>query len=120
MSQATREKRAVPRIQPFVIRCRLHHGERVHAAYVTDLSAKGARLSCDAEPPAVGTEVEVDVRFRGHHGACRVRAEVKWVRAQGGGAGHHIGVRFTATTAVARTLIEKVVGEFQEKASRLS
>jgi uncharacterized protein (TIGR02266 family) len=120
MSPSAREKRAVPRIQPFVIRCQLHHGARVLAAYVTDLSARGARLSCDADPPAVGSEVEIDVRFRGHHGLCRLRAEVKWVRPQGGGAPHSMGVRFAGATSAARALIEKVVGEFQEKASRLS
>jgi uncharacterized protein (TIGR02266 family) len=120
MSQSAKEKRAVPRIQPFVIRCRLHCGERVLPAYLTDLSAKGARVSCEADPPAVGSQVDMDLRFRGQHGPCRVRAEVKWVKAQAGPARHSMGVRFVGAASEARALIETVVGEFQEKASRLS
>jgi len=119
MSAPDNDKRTVGRIQPFVVRCRLHHGGQVQVAYLTDLSSRGARVSCDGTPPPVGAGIEIDVRFRGPHGSCRLPAEVKWVAEQGASGSHSVGVRFTKTTRAVRDVIESVVGEFREKASRL-
>jgi hypothetical protein len=113
------EKRAVVRIQPFVVRCRLHHGTHVQPAYLVDLSAKGARLSCDGEPPPIGAAVEIEVRFRGHHGPCRLPAEVKWLAEPGRNDARGLGVRFTGTTRAVRDVVEGVMAEFRDKASRL-
>lgn len=114
------EKRTTPRIAPFVAPCRLVEGERRLPGYLTDLSLKGARVSCDAEPPQPGTTVVVEVRFGHEVRFSHLDAEVKWVKAGSGEGGHSLGLTFTGVTPEEQQVLESVVGEFGRRASQLA
>ena len=47
-----KDKRQTIRIQPFVTPCKVIDGETRYVGYLTDLSTRGARVSCDSPLPA--------------------------------------------------------------------
>lgn len=112
-----REKRQTPRTQPFVAPCRIVEGEQRRAGYLMDLSVRGARLSCDGEPPAAGSEVVLEVRLGRKAGPSQLRARVVWSRSAGKGG--VAGVAFLETEE-ARRPIEAVLAEFHRRAAQLS
>jgi hypothetical protein len=127
---SAREKRAAPRIQPYLASCRLRSPERAWQGYVTDLSQRGARVVCEREPPEPGTRVTLDVRFKGRLTHSRLAAEVKWARpsvagdaARPGGegiSGYTLGLGFVRVSAENRRLIESEVESFRQQAAQLA
>ncbi len=119
MSQP-REKRRAARIQPFVMRCvYVHEGRRV-SGYLVDLSAHGARLSLADEPPELGQEITVELRFKGQVARTRLRAQIKWTRGDRQDAGRFLaGLRFVALGEGERRVLAQVLDEYQRKAALL-
>ena len=74
------DKRGAARVQPFVVRCLVVDGDRRLPAYLTDLSATGAQVRVEGEPPAAGASVVVEVRLGRDAAARRLPATVRWAR----------------------------------------
>jgi len=115
------EKRKTPRIQPYVAACRILDGERRLPGYVTDLSSRGARVTCEAEAPAVGQVVVVDVRFARRLGRARLSGRVQWRRpllhpAQG----FDFGVTFEGLQPREQELLEAAVRDRQRQVEQLA
>ena len=120
MSAEMREKRSVPRVQPFVTPCRVVDGERRFAGYVIDLSSQGAKVSCTVEPPGKGSRVTLEVRLGGRAPFFPFAAEVRWVQPPASsGAAHTFGVTFENVAAEQQARLETVLGEFRKLAAAL-
>jgi hypothetical protein len=120
MSAEMREKRSVPRVQPFVTPCRVVDGERRFAGYVIDLSSQGAKVSCTVEPPGNGSRVTLEVRLGGRAPFFPFAAEVRWVQPPASsGAAHTFGVTFENVAAEQQARLETVLGEFRKLAAAL-
>src|SRR6185295_2167521 len=78
------DKRKTDRVQPFVVRCLIVDGARRIPGYLTDLSAMGAQVTVEGQPPAAGAAVVVEVRLvRGAAvTARRLPATVQWARGE--------------------------------------
>lgn len=113
----TGEKREGLRIQPFVASCHVVDGTRRYAAYLTDLSLTGARISCDAQPPQPEAWITLEVRLGRPPSRVRLQAQVRWVGL--GRSSHHFGVTFHLDHEGERTLAA-VVDEFQRRAAELA
>ena len=113
------EKRRVARIAPFVTPCRVTSGARRFAAYVADLSARGARVTCDDDCLSVGDEVVIDVKLGKKVAHVHLPGTVAWVRIADQGAAH-FGVRFDELSPDDEKLLGEVLQEFQRLAARLS
>jgi hypothetical protein len=113
----TGEKRESLRIQPFVASCHVVDGTRRYAAYLTDLSLTGARISCDAQPPQPEAWITLEVRLGRPPSRVRLQAQVRWVGL--GRSSHHFGVTFHLDQEGQRTLAA-VVDEFQRRAAELA
>ena len=114
------EKRRAPRIQPFVAPCQVAAGSRRISAYVTDLSLEGARLSCDAEPPALEDWVTVEVRLPRQLERSSLPGRVKWVRPAESGKGHAFGITFDGLSDAGQATVGSVLAEFRRLAAKLS
>jgi hypothetical protein len=112
------EKRSVPRVQPFIAPCLLIDGERRLEGYLTDLSPRGAQVACDAEPPAAGARVTLEVRFTPPTPRCRVPAHVRWSKP--GATGHLCGLTFEGLDDDERALLEEAVARVKRLAAQLS
>jgi hypothetical protein len=118
---STRDQRAISRIQPFIVRCRVVTAERPLTAYITDLSPRGARLTLKGSSSlAVGLPVELHARLARATTPCRLKAEVKWVHPPDAKGWVAVGVRFVSVTLEERRVLERVVEEFRGHASRLA
>ncbi len=113
------EKRRTLRIQPYVVPCRITAGARRLPGYLTDLSTKGARVSCDVEPPAAG-RVILEVRFGRQVRYSRLPAEIKWTHPPSASESHTLGLTFDGVTAEEQAILESVVAEFQRRAEQLA
>jgi len=115
------DKRRTPRIQPFVAPCTVHEGKRRLTGYLTDLSLKGARISCD-QPLSRGTEtLTLEVRFSRRSAPALLSARVKW--AQTGtkpGEAAVFGVTFEGANPDELSVLDSVLEEFQRRAAELS
>lgn len=119
MSSRLTEKRQVPRIEPFVVPCRLVQRARRCAAYLTDLSARGARLFVDGATPAVGASVALELRIGRQAARSRLRGLVKWTRPRAAG-GHEFGVTWSGLKARDRTALLTVIEEFRRRAAQIA
>ena len=119
MSSRLTDKREVPRIEPFVVPCQLVEGARRRAAYLTDLSARGARVSLDGATPAVGASVALELRIGRQVARSRLRGLVKWVRARDGG-GHEFGLTWSGLKARDRSALLTVIEEFRRRAAQIA
>lgn len=117
MANGGGDKRAVPRIQPFVAACRVIEAGRRFSGHVTDLSLAGAQVSCTVPPPSEGTAVVLEVRFGTRTSRRPLPARVQWARPAGNG--HQFGVTFDGLDAPAREDLAEVIEEFRQLASRL-
>lgn len=121
MAARVPDQRRTPRIQPFVAPCRLVAGERRTPGYLSDLSPRGARVSCDEEPPPVGTNVVLEVRFGREVAYSRLPAEVEWVQlGLDPSAAPDIGLSFKDTTPEDQDVLDAVVEEFRRRAEQLA
>jgi hypothetical protein len=114
------EKRRTPRIQPFVAPCHVATGTRRISAYLTDLSFDGARLACDAEPPALEDWVTVEVRLPRQLERSSLPGRVKWVQPAEGRKGHAFGITFEGLSASGQATVGSVLAEFRRLAAKLS
>jgi hypothetical protein len=112
------EKRSVPRVQPFIASCSLIDGERRLEGYLTDLSPRGAQVATDAEPPAAGARVTLEVRFAPPTPRCRVPAHVRWSKP--GPTGHVCGLTFEGLDDEERAVLEEVIARVKRLAAQLS
>ena len=112
------DQRKAERVQPFVVRCLIVDGARRLPGYLTDLSAAGARVTVEGDPPAAGASVVVEVRLgRGADvTAQRLPATVQWARDESPpssvGVTFHIGEE-------ERRAIEAVLAEVRRRASQI-
>jgi hypothetical protein len=113
------EKRSTPRIQPFVAPCRLLEGTRGHTAYLTDLSSRGARVTCEGAALAPGDPVVLEVKVGRKAAHSRLRAEVKWVRPAVRG-GHSLGLTFHNLPPGEQQALDAVMAEFRRRAEQLA
>lgn len=115
------EKRQTPRIQPYVVPCRILDGDRRVNGYITDLSPRGARITCEQEPPAVGHVVTLEVRFARRHGKARLSGRVQWSRPLlHPDKGHDFGLTFEGLQRREQELLEAVVKDFHRQAEQLA
>lgn len=116
------DKRQTPRIQPFVVPCRVleEPGPRPLAGYLTDLSPRGAQVSSRGLPPAPEAAVVLEVRLGSEPVATRLPARVKWVRAAEHGDWHTFGLTFEGISAAEQGLLDSVVAEFRRRAAQVS
>ena len=112
------EQRKTLRIQPFVAPCRVVAKERALPGYLTDLSEAGARVTCEAEPPAQAATVTLELRIGRAPTRSRLLARVEWVRAQEGGS--VFGLSFAELEGEQQTALKAVVAEFQRMASEIA
>ena len=112
----TPDKRKAERIQPFIVRCLVVDGARRINGYLTDLSASGAQVTVEGEPPAAGTSVVVEVRLAKGTDvtARRLPATVQWARA--GMPPRSFGVNFQVDDEERRA-IEDVLADVRRRAS---
>ena len=112
------EQRKTLRIQPFVAPCRVVTPDRAWSGYLTDLSEAGARVTCDAEPPAQEAAVTLELRIGRVATRSRLQARVEWVRAQE--TGSMFGLSFAAVPGEPQAALKAVVAEFQRMASEIA
>jgi len=114
------EKRRTPRIQPFVAPCHVVAGARRMAAYLADLSLDGARVACDAEPPALEEWVTVEVRLPRQAERSSLSGRVKWVQPAENRKGHTFGITFEGMSAEDQAAVAAVLAEFRRLADELA
>ena len=112
------DKRTTLRIQPFVAPCRVVEASRRFSAYLTDLSLRGAQVSCTPLPPPEGTTVVLEVRIGGG-GRLALPGRIQWSKPAGTGGGHQFGVTFEGIDAVGERDLRAVLEEFQKRVSEL-
>ncbi len=112
------EQRKTVRIQPFVAPCRVVANERALSGYLTDLSEAGARVTCEAEPPAPEAAVTLELRIGRVAARSRLPARVEWVRAQESGS--VFGLSFAGLPAEQQAALKAVVAEFRRLASEIA
>lgn len=117
----SKDKRRTRRIEPYLAPCRLLVGRRRLAAYVTNLSARGARVYCDETPPRVGQRVTLELRLKARTGHSRLPAETRWTRiASDVTELSSFGVTFKGLKPEERRAIESVLLEFRRRADVLA
>lgn len=113
------DQRTTQRVQPFVVRCLVADGPRRLAGYLTDLSATGAQVTVEGEPPAPGASIVVEVRL-GREGSATARklpATVQWSR-ETVPPPPSFGVVFRIADADRRA-IEEVLADIRRRASEI-
>ena len=121
MKAPPEEKRRTPRIQPFVAPCQVVAGEARTAGYITELSLEGARVSTDADPPALDEGVVLEVRLPRQPARSRLSGRVKWARAADEGKrGHVFGVTFEGLSPEEQANVASVLADFRRLAAELS
>ena len=120
MTDSSEEKRRTPRIQPFVAPCYVASGARRMPAYLADLSADGARVACDAPPPALEEWVTIEVRLPRQAERSSLPGRVKWVQPAENRKGHTFGITFEGMSAEDQAAVATVLAEFRRLAAELS
>jgi hypothetical protein len=105
-------------VQPFIAPCVLVEGERRVGGYLTDLSERGAQVSCDEAPPAPGTAVVLEIRFTPPTPRCRVPAHVAWSKPAP--RGHQCGLTFESLVEDERAILEDAIARVRRLAAQLS
>jgi len=112
--------RATHRIWPFVVSCHVVVAdERRLPGYLTDISAAGARVLCDEDPPWVGSGVVLEVRLGRRLVRTRLPARVIWL-GDGPAGARVFGLAFAEIGSEERAILEAVVADFQRRASELA
>ena len=112
------EQRRTPRIQPFVAPCRVVTGSRALAGYLTDLSEGGARVTCEADPPAEGEAVTLELRIGRVAARSRVPAHIEWVKPAAKGC--VFGLSFAGLGPEPMKALRGVVAEFRRMADEIA
>ena len=114
-----RDQRKNVRIQPFVTPCRVVVGSRAIAAYVTDLSEAGARVTCEASPPSTGTVVVLEIRIGRSVARSHLSGEIAWVKAADGGSSV-FGLSFANLPTDQQQALNQLVGDFRRRAAEIA
>lgn len=114
------EKRQTERITPFVAPCHVVEAERRYVGYLTDLSLKGARVSCESAPPAPNVWIVIEVRLGRRATRSRLRGQVRWVGLGSGRSAHHFGLSFEGVDQEGQQALAAVLDEFRRHAEMLS
>jgi hypothetical protein len=114
-----RDKRRTPRMQPFVVPCRIVLGMHRLSAYITDLSLGGGRVHADGEVPNPGTLVTLEVRIGKRVAHSRIPAVVKWSQAATKG-GQDFGLTFEGLSPGDQKALQTVVDEFHRRAAQIA
>lgn len=115
---AAEKKRQTQRLQPFVAPCRYVLGGERLPGFLTDLSERGGRIHTEAEPPAVGAALNVEVRFGRQPTHVRLPAIVRWARPAPRG-GFLFGMSFDDIGPQAQKVLDGVVDEFRRRAASI-
>ncbi len=111
------ERKAV-RIQPFVAPCRYVVAEARVPGFLTDISTSGCRIQTDAEPPAKGTALSIEVRVAGKPTHLRIPGAVRWARASPRG-GFVFGVSFEGIGSDEQRAVDDIVEAFRRRAASI-
>jgi hypothetical protein len=114
-----RDKRRTPRMQPFVVPCRIVLGMHRLSAYITDLSLGGGRVHADGEVPNPGTLVTLEVRIGKRVAHSRIPAVVKWSKAAPK-TGQDFGLTFEGLSPADQKALQAVVDEFHLRAAQIA
>ena len=112
------DQRKTLRIQPFVAPCRVVTKEHALSGYLTDLSEAGARVTCEADPPAPDVTVTLELRIGRVATRSRLQARVQWVQAQASGS--IFGLSFAGLPEEQQAALQAVVAEFRRMASEIA
>jgi hypothetical protein len=113
-----RTERQAVRIQPFVAPCRYVVGETRVPGFLTDISTRGCRVQTDADPPAKGTALAIEVRLARKPTHLRIPGTVRWARTSPRG-GFVFGVSFEGIGPDAQHVVDDVVEEFRRRAASI-
>lgn len=86
--------------------------------YLTDLSSRGAQVSCDEVPPDPGAAITLEVRFTPPTPRCRVPALVAWTKPAA--RGHQCGLTFENLGGEDRAVLEEAIARVRRLAAQLS
>jgi hypothetical protein len=112
------EQRRTPRIQPYVVPCRVLDSARRSAGYIVDLSTTGARITIDAEPPNSGTNIILQIHFAvgapfASRPPCAFPAQVRWIKGPESPDGAFtFGVSFEGLGSGAQDALNAAIAEF--------
>jgi len=115
---AQANRRQAQRIQPFVAPCRYVVGELRVSAFLTDISRGGGRVNAEPEPPAVGTQITIELRLARQPVALRLPATVRWTR-QAERGGHVFGVSFDGVGPEEQQALDSLVEGFLRRAASI-
>jgi hypothetical protein len=113
------DKRSTPRIQPFVAPCRVVEATRRFSGYITDLSLRGAQVTCSPLPAPEGTTIVLEVRLGPRSARLSLPGRIQWQKAAATGDTHQFGVTFEGLDTQGQTDLLAVLEEFQHRASQL-
>ncbi len=116
---AARDKRRTPRIQPFVVPCRILLGMHRLSAYITDLSLGGGRVHAEGDVPNPGTLVTLEVRIGKRVAHSRIPAVVKWSQVATK-TGQDFGLTFEGLSPGDQKALQAVVDEFHRRAAQIA
>lgn len=115
------DQREHPRVAPFVVQCRITHGEETTSAYILNLSPGGALIAWPNQLPQSGARLTIVAHFRGYKAGVRLPARVAWARINDEQAGSAlIGVDFPDLPVAERQVVEEVLADFKGKAALLA
>jgi hypothetical protein len=90
------------------------------SAYLTDIGLEGARVTCDAGHPEIGSWVTVDVRLPRQEDRSRLAGRVKWAQPAEGRKGYTFGITFEGMSEDEQANVAAVMAEFRRLAAELS
>jgi hypothetical protein len=114
----TPDKRQIPRVQPFVVPCRVSEGEQRWSGYVTDMSARGAQVSLQHDAPRIGARVVLELRVRLPRTPVTLAGQVKWQRRSPTAC--IFGITFEEVPEVERQALADALEDFRRLAEELS
>jgi hypothetical protein len=91
-------------------------GARPIPGFLTDLSLDGGRVSCEADPPAVGSAVVLEIRIGRHVHCSRIPALVPWVR-EVFDRGFDFGLSFQGMLEEDREALLALIADFRRRAA---
>jgi hypothetical protein len=119
MSRPKPENRRTQRLDPFVVACTVVQAEHRVRGFLTDLSPRGAKISCQDAAPEDGAEVVIEVRFGRREPLARLPGRVRWSRRPDDTRAS-FGVVFERPSAEARSLVDSAIEAFRRRAELIS
>lgn len=108
--------RRFSRYGPVVIKGVLSDGLHAYRGYLTNLSAGGTFFHAETLP-TLGSDFELEFELPSGIGACKVSANVVWIRSDGPSTKKGVGLAFEEFALDGRTRLETYLARFQELAA---